>query len=311
MPTAATFAQLANRAGYQRDDPLVIAAGSGRVTHLARGCLPAGAGRVTTASIVYLGSLAKQVTAACAALLVRAGKLDVETPLAGLLPELGDWSRTVRVRHLLHHTSGLPLGPEPADHPDRTTAGVLAAIRAPDVPPGTRYAYSSVGYVLLAEAVSRAAGEPLPEFARRHVLGPLAMDATLFWTGPGAAPPGAVALDPVHPAPLSLGDGGLWGTALDLLRWADGLNQDRLGVTDLIQAPGFLDDGTPLDYAWGMGVRAHTGHRVYRHGGGYADVRTMLVRVPERGLGLVILAPADRSERTAALTDALLDVLIV
>jgi hypothetical protein len=95
-----------------------------------------------------------------------------------------------------------------------------------------------------------------------------------------------------------------------LVRWCDALNGDRLGVTGLVQTPGRLDDGTPLDYAWGMGVRSHKGHLVYRHGGGYADVRTMLVRVPEIGLGLVVVAAADRSERRTALTDALLDVLL-
>jgi hypothetical protein len=41
-------------------------------------------------------------------------------------------------------------------------------------------------------------------------------------------------------------------------------------------------------------------------GGSYADVRTMLVRVPERGLDLVILSLADRGERSTAPADALL-----
>jgi hypothetical protein len=55
-----------------------------------------------------------------------------------------------------------------------------------------------------------------------------------------------------------------------------------------------------------MGVRRSRGQVVYRHGGSYADVRTMLVRVPERGFDLVILSLADRSTRWTALTDALL-----
>ena len=95
-----------------------------------------------------------------------------------------------------------------------------------------------------------------------------------------------------------------------MLRWADGLNTDRLGITGMVQTPGTLDDGTPLDYAWGMGVRSFRGHRVYRHGGGYADVRTMLVRVPEKGLDLVVLSLSDRGERRTTLTDKLLEALL-
>jgi CubicO group peptidase (beta-lactamase class C family) len=108
-------------------------------------------------------------------------------------------------------------------------------------------------YVVLAEVVSRVAGMPLADFARRRIFVPLGMTETMFWSGPEPAPPGAAPLDPVHPAPLSIGDGGLWSTAADLLRWADALNADRLGVPDLVQTPGTLDDGTPLDLCVGDG----------------------------------------------------------
>jgi CubicO group peptidase (beta-lactamase class C family) len=315
MPLAVTLSQAATASGYGRDDPLVIAVGRAgrRPAHLARGCFPAGASGViacsadpgrggpTPSTLIYVASLAKQVVAACAALLVRDGMLDVEAPV-------GEWlTWEVRVRHLIHHTSGLPLDRTPDG--DRTSTGVLAALDGPEFPPGTRYSYSNVGYVVLAELVSRTAGMPLADFARWRIFEPLGMTDTVFWSGPEPRPPGAAPLDPVHPAPLSIGDGGMWSTAADLLRWADGLNFDRLGVTDLVQTPGALDDGTPLDYAWGMGIRTRFGYRTYQHGGGFADLRAMLVRVPEKGLDLVVLALADRSERSTALTMTLLEAL--
>jgi CubicO group peptidase (beta-lactamase class C family) len=300
MPLAVTLSQAAAQSGYQRDDPLVIAIGRAgrRPAHLARGCFPAGSSGViacsvdpgrggpTTSTLIYVASLAKQVVAACAALLVRDGRLDVEEPVS---------VEGVRVRHLIHHTSGLPLDPPAADL---------------EFSPGTRFSYSNVGYVVLAEVVSRAAGMPLADFARQRIFEPLGMTDSMFWAGPEPAPPGAAPLDPVRPAPLSIGDGGLWSTAADLLRWADGLDADRLGVTDLVQTPGALDDGTPLDYAWGMGIRTRLGRRTFQHGGGFADVRTMLVRVPGEGLDLVILALADRSERRTILTGKLLEALL-
>jgi len=317
MPLAVTLAHAATSAGYTRDDPLVIAIGRAgrRPAHLARGCFPAGTSGVvacstepgrggpTTGTQIYVASLAKQVVAACAALLVRDRMLDVEASVGQWVPT-GD----VRVRHLIHHTSGLPM--ELPLTGDRTSDGILAAIDGLEFPAGTRWSYSNAGYVVLAEVVSRTAGMPLADFARWRIFEPLGMADTRFWTGPGAGPPGAAPLDPAHPAPLSIGDGGLWSTAADLLRWADGLNTDRLGVTELVQTPGTLDDGTPLDYAWGMGVRTRLGRQAYQHGGSWADLRAMLVRVPEEGLDLVVLALADRTERRTALIDRLLQVLL-
>lgn len=278
--------------------------GGGRPAYLARGCFPGGAQRAgvvacaidpdrggpTASTLIYTASLAKQVTAACAALI----GLDVQTPVGEVLPELPPWSRTVRIRHLIHHTSGLPLeGTE------------LETV------PGTRFAYSNAGYVLLARAIGSAAGEPLPSLAQRLIFAPLGMTSSGFWAGPEARPPGAAPLDLAGaPPPLSIGDGGLWSTAEDLLCWADALDRDRLGIRDVVQQPGRLDDGTRLDYAWGMGVRSRAGVLEYRHGGGYADLRAMLVRVPDLGVDLVMLALDDRTERRIDLTGRMLAALL-
>ena len=92
------------------------------------------------------------------------------------------------------------------------------------------------------------------------------------------------------------------------MRWGAGLDVDALGISDLLQTPGWLDDGTAVDYAWGMGVRSVRGHVAYRHGGGWPGTRSMLVRVPAEDLTIVVLALADDTERRVALTDALLSL---
>jgi CubicO group peptidase (beta-lactamase class C family) len=297
-----------DRAGYAVDDPVVVlgrtpAGGFGR----ERGSLDGG-------SLVYAASLAKQVTAAALALLCRRGAVDLGTSVREHLPELPAWADDVLMRHLVHHTAGLP-GDDVVDshlEQDRTTTGILAALAAtlPHGRPGTAFAYSNAGYACLGAAVERAAGTPLPRFAQDHLFAPAGMLRTRFWSGPGPAPPGAVALDPPRPAPLSLGDGGLWSTPTDLLRWCRFLDDDGPGVTAVLQTPGTLDDGTPLDYAWGLGVRQRAGSPVYRHGGAWADARSVLVRSPERHLDLVVVATGDRTERRVALSDALLDLLL-
>lgn len=300
-------------AGYDPDGPLVV----GLQRHdeppvfVASGSTRTGS-PLDAETVVYTASLAKQVTAVLAALLVREGRLDLEAPLDRWLPELPGWAAKIRVRHLLSHTSGVPEGVTFEDlersGQDRTTAVVLDALARCDRPasaPGTEHRYSNAGYVCLGLVLQRTTGRGLAELAHELLFAPLGMQRSRFWSGPEPHPPGAAPLDEAFPAPLSLGDGGLWSSAADLLRWNLALDRDALGVSGLVQAPGHLDDGTALDYAWGVGVREHAGLPVYRHGGRWAGLCAQLVRVPGHG-GLVVLALDDDEDRAASLADVLL-----
>jgi CubicO group peptidase (beta-lactamase class C family) len=273
---------------------------------------------LTGDTVVYVASLGKQITAACAGLLVRDGRLDLDSALGRWMPELPDWAGGVRVRHLIHHTSGLP---EVADFPelhrlgvDRTTARVVDALAHSDhliATPGTEHRYCNAGYVALAVVVERASGRPLAEFAREHLFGPLGMADTRYWPGPAAHPPGAHPLDPPHPAPLSLGDGGVWSTASDLLRWNQAVNTARSSHLSELHTPGRLDDGTELDYGWGVGLRrTESGVRVFRHGGSWAGLTAQLVRIPERRAHFVVVALDNDEARTSGLADTLIEQLM-
>lgn len=305
---------LVAEAGYGGDEPVIVGVRQRGHDVFATQGLTRRGDAFDSGTVIYAASLSKQITAACAALLVNERELDIEAPLTGFLPELPAWADAVRLRHLLHHTAALPdlevdtrLG-----YGDRTTSAILSAlteISAPDGPPGVTYAYSGVGYVCLAAAIERAAGRPLTSFSADRIFRPLRMDRTCYWPGPAPAPPDAAALSADHPAPLSLGDGGVWSTACDLLRWGEALNADELGVSRLMETPGSLDDGTPLDYAWGMGVRSHGGHRVYRHGGGWPSLRALHARMPDLNLTFIIAATADESERRVDLAAGLLDAV--
>ncbi|WP_237110027.1 serine hydrolase [Nonomuraea sp. MG754425] len=302
----ARLPELVRRSGYGPDEPIVVGLqrrGEPPIFH---------ARRLTPTTPVYAASLAKQLTAALVATLVRDDVLDVESPLARWLPELPPWAADVRLRHLVHHTANLPADPgiDAAMPGDRTSEGVIRALAGHPAlagTPGGAHAYSNAGYVCLATAAQRAAGRPLPELARRRLFDPLSMTATRYWPGPGPAPPGAEPLSSRHPAPLSLGDGGVWTTAADMLAWSRALDADALGLSALLHTEGRLDDGTPTGYAWGVGVRSHAGRRVYRHGGGWPGLRAMHARLPEPGWSVVLFATADDTERRMGLLSLLLD----
>jgi CubicO group peptidase (beta-lactamase class C family) len=242
-PLAEQLPALVAGAGYGRREPVIV--GVHRQSRVpafaARGVTGAGE-PLSPATLAYTASLSKQITAACAALLVRDGVLDMEAALARWVPGLPAWAATVRLRHLVYHTAALPdaqvdammgqTGPAVdavvgggADRPgsavdavvgggaDRTSPAVLSAlarIPALDRRPGTAHAYSGAGYVCLAAAVERAAGQPLSGFARERIFVPLGMTSTRYWPGPAPAPPGAAPLAAPHPprCPWAMGESG-------------------------------------------------------------------------------------------------------
>jgi CubicO group peptidase (beta-lactamase class C family) len=87
----------------------------------------------------------------------------------------------------------------------------------------------------------------------------------------------------------------LWSSALDLLTWLDALSSDRLGpeLTRLVQRPGRLDDGTALDYAWGVTARSGSEGTSYTHGGKWPGWSAKTVRRPATGTAVVLLTTSD------------------
>jgi CubicO group peptidase (beta-lactamase class C family) len=196
---------------------------------------------------------------------------------------------------------------------DWTCDGVIAALskmREVEPQPGVAYAYSNVGYICLARVVERLSGNILNAFAREHLFEPLRMDRTRLWSGPTPSPPSAALVNRGdRPLPLSAGDGGLWTSVRDLLRWNEALI-DTLGVADTLHRTGALDDGTPLDYAWGVRVLRAEGTRIESHGGSWNGAAAKLVRFPDLNLSYAALAADGGVERMTALSSLLQDELL-
>jgi CubicO group peptidase (beta-lactamase class C family) len=110
-------------------------------------------------------------------LLVQGGRLALDDVAAEYVPGL---DRRVRIRHLLTHTSGLPAHRR---FPGVTSLDDLVACCAAEpleIAPGTRVAYSDLGFILLGAVVQVLSGEELPEFAAHSVFAPLGMRAATY-----------------------------------------------------------------------------------------------------------------------------------
>lgn len=133
-----------------------------------------------------LASITKLYTAALVMRLVELGEVTVNTPVAEVLPRFeGGGRETIRVRHLLTHTSGLPY--ESAAMDARLAAHVPTdglideALEAPLLfAPGTRFAYSDYAYGLAGRVAEVVTGLAYPEAVRRLILEPMGLRDTFM-----------------------------------------------------------------------------------------------------------------------------------
>jgi CubicO group peptidase (beta-lactamase class C family) len=268
----------------------------------------------TPETIFDIGSTAKQFTAMSILLLARDGKLSLDDDVRRHVPELPDYGDTVRIRHLLTHTSGLRdyinllvLGG--ARYDDVTTADdALAAIvrqKALHFTPGSRHLYSNSGYFLLSVIVQRASGMSLRDFARRRIFDPLGMHNTHYLSSYDSIVQGrAIGYSPRDeedasrgfradmPRWLQTGDGGVSSSVRELARWDANFHRPLVGDSSLMrefQTVARLTSGTSITYALGLRVDAYRGRRTVSHGGSWGGYRAELLRFPEQRFSVATL----------------------
>ncbi len=127
--------------------------------------------------------------------LVESGRLDLDDPVARHLPAFAAHGKVgITVRHLLTHTSGLRPGlPAGGDWSGPAAALALACAETPTQPPGTRFVYSDINFIVLGELVRARSGRPLDEFARAEVFRPLGMLDTGYLPLANGFPVGRIA----------------------------------------------------------------------------------------------------------------------
>jgi CubicO group peptidase (beta-lactamase class C family) len=141
--------------------------------------------QVTTASVFDLASLTKPIaTTSMAMILYQRGLLDLETPIAAVVPEFDGSDqrrRAVTIHMLLAHSSGLPayekLFLKTSNKAELLTAAFTTPLTAD---PDTRAEYSDIGFIILGVALERIADETLDRFCQRELFGPLGMARTAY-----------------------------------------------------------------------------------------------------------------------------------
>jgi CubicO group peptidase (beta-lactamase class C family) len=261
----------------------------------------------TPATRFRIGSLSKQFTAVLVLQLVEQGQLKLDGPVADYLPDYPlPAGRQITLHQLLSHTAGLPdftrlpAFAELARQP-RTPAQLVASFAQEplEFTPGTRFAYSNSGYVLLGAILERVTGQPYSQLLRERITRPLRLMATSYDlelpTGPGRATgygngsDSLTAAFALHPT-LAYAAGGITSTAPDLYRWSQALEGNKL-LSAASRERLFAPVRNHYAYGW-LALTTALGAdsvQTQEHNGAINGFTALLVRVPQRRQCLVLL----------------------
>jgi CubicO group peptidase (beta-lactamase class C family) len=268
----------------------------------------------------YLASLTKQFTAMAVMMLMERHQLSYNDSLSKFFPEFPSYAQQITIRHLLNHTSGIPdyvaLG---LTHKGLTNQEVLSALvrqPAPHFTPGEKWEYSNSGYILLALIVEKVSGQPYRLFLKRNIFMPLGMNHTFVYDGTQPRPP-------IHARGynrfgddsdydlLTYGEGGIYSSAADMLKWDQSLYTEKLVMRATLAeafARGKLNDGSLTNYGFGWAITESNGEPVQSHAGRYSGFNTYIKRFPNERSTIIFLTNHD-FKNMSAIGNALIGIL--
>jgi CubicO group peptidase (beta-lactamase class C family) len=262
-----------------------------------------------------IGSMNKMFTAVAILQLVEAGKIKLTAPLGTYLHDYPnrEVATKVTIHELLTHTGGTGdiFGPEFDAH--RTELRTLAdyvklyGSRGLEFEPGSQWAYSNYGFILLGAVIERVTGHSYYDYVHAHIYAPAGMtrtgslpenqavpDRSIGYT----KPPGATGWAPNNDTLPYRGTsaGGGYSTVEDLARFAHALLAHRLlspDATELLTT-GKVKAGPSARYAYGFeDARDADGNGWVGHGGGAPGMNGDLRIYPKSGYVVAVLANID------------------
>ncbi|MGX7667926.1 serine hydrolase domain-containing protein [Flavobacterium pedocola] len=264
----------------------------------------------TDSTAFSLASIAKQFTSACIWTLVRDGKITLEDDIRKYLPELPEHPQTIKIKHLLNHSSGLSNYHTlmdlkgfnyDQDYFDNSTVLELAAKQQQlNHIPGTKTAYGNTSYTLLALITERVSKQNLNDYAKTQLFDPLGMTHTQIRTenqsliknrAVGYQQQGNDYLQNPR-IQKSYGAGSMASTVIDMVLWfsvLNGTNPKFKGLSEFLTTCDLLNPNEKATYARGVMLDEYKNFKTISHSGYGWGGQSQLIVLPEKQLSLIIL----------------------
>jgi CubicO group peptidase (beta-lactamase class C family) len=262
-----------------------------------------------------IGSVTKQFTAAAVMKLVEQGKIGLDAPLSKYLPDFDTGGRTVTIRQLLNHASGIPnYTAQPGfgaivAKADLTSQDVLKLVTGVpfDFEPGKGWRYSNTNYYLLGLIIEKVSGRSYADFLKQALFKPLGLTRTGYDSGDDTVADRALGYsvefstnarrlaDPLNmTGPFAAG--ALVSTAGDLLRWQIALTNGRaVSSASFQQMVGSTVKTGQGDAAYGFGLMVDRigGLKRVWHNGGINGFNSVLTWWPDLGLRTAVISNSE------------------
>lgn len=294
---------------------VLIAKGNNLIYRSARGSAEIELGVPLSPDHVFrIASVTKMFTAAMILKLAEAGKLSLDDPLALYLPDFPN-AASITIRELLSHTAGISdisKDMQPGfTRRDVDLATLVTDIskRPLDFAPGTGWAYSNAGFILLGAVIEKVTGESWYTSVSTQILEPLGLRHTQYAANsplvPGRAAgyttdtPGHVVNNATFISmTIPASAGALASTVDDLRLWMRALTTGRVISKESFQkmitpAPKLPGTRTAYGYGFGMYLWHVRGTPMIGHLGQVNGFASAVVYLPERDITIVVLANDD------------------
>jgi CubicO group peptidase (beta-lactamase class C family) len=265
---------------------------------------------LTAESIFDGGSISKQFTAACIAILQLQGKLSIDDPITKYLKDFPTIYSHVKISNLIYHTGAIRQwemlemlagrNSEKGFYTNDMIVELLKSQQGLNFKPGEKFLYSNGGYILLAEIIKRVSGQSLKDFARQYLFDPLGMTHTFFQDDQTKIYSHKVSgylqsEDRSYYEPIDLnnsyGSGNLHCTVEDLSKWLNNYIHERLEGGEpfrrLLLTAGRLNNGESTDYGFGLELTAFKGLQTIAHNGYWPGFRSRLVGFPDLDFSVI------------------------
>lgn len=280
-----------------------------------------------------IGTASKMFTSAAVGLLLEQNRLKLDDEIQKYVPAFPKKPWPVTLRQLMGHLAGIrndggDEGPLFTMHCNRPVDGIQPfAERSLLFEPGTRYRYSSYGWILVSAAIETAAGEPLLTFMRKQIFEPLLMDDTTAESGdlipnratayfPRYAADPRYGLHLMRPIDYSCyaGSSVFLSTPSDLVRFSMAINSGKLlkpETVELLQTSQRLPSGEETGYGlgWDLETVALAGQQtqvVGYDGESLGGMIASLMTFRERGLVVAVISNISYAD-TAAIARKIAD----
>jgi len=269
--------------------------------------------KTTPASRFRLASVTKPMTAVGILLLVQQGKVKLDEQVQTYVPGFPQKKYPVTIRQLLGHLSGIShyknYDAEANTTRQMPTEDALAIFKEWELlfEPETRFQYTTYGYNLLGAVIEAAGGQSYQDFMSANVWGPLNMSDIsvdyLYKLIPNRASGytmqnGEIINSRPVSTSLKIAGGGTRATALDMARFAAGLNNGKVlqsSWRDSMWMPMALQNGRYTGYGMGWGIGSFNGRYTVQHSGGQEGTRTYLLNFPAEKLSIAIASNFEQS----------------